>query len=944
MGVQVNMDIYGEIKHSATQQVRHATAGPGRIGDGGGACEGGTVYHSLGSGKVDSLTPTYSWFIVVSVEAAMDLSGVLLALTMALLTSVATLAQPNLLGQALHAQSMYFLYQGEVVLTKSTWLVSFSLDMKPYRNQVEEIVEKVKELHEVLQGVEVVFGTHQEKDDQDPGLYNLTAADKAYHKNIELFKMEGEASMKEATALQQLYTELEESFLLPRSVAWSSYVEAKPRLPGRHRTRRSVLSLVGFLLGGVVDIASLVSAKQLRSRVKVLSEDVDALRHATRDSFSILNVTQEHVNQNRIAINKLGEEIAEATKQMQMAFTQLEERTLRELYYAMVNSQIHSYFNVVQNALRRAFTQLVMLRADLNSAALGRMNFGMVSREQLRTTIRKIQNLLPQGYFIPVDEHDLGPLYKHGGVIVFAVDQVLYTTMAIPVARIATEFDVYKLISVPHLREDLGVSLRYKLRETGLAISKDKMTYQIMTAAEATLCGNAATKFCILSRAMYSVTRNPSCLTSLFMKDQDGINRLCEVTRNTGPEHVFAEYLFEGVWLVSSHHELSFSQVCNPQENQMNPEASAIKIKRGSNLVRLKKGCRATSDVLSLPTYFSRSSNEQVKDRFQTEFTNMKSIALFSDQSTYYGKSGGLPNINFSRLPEEERPGPNTLDYWINKFQGHRDQNEGGFMKILVTVAIILAVVSTLAWVGFLFWKWVHIKGHMGVKPTCTGPQTTMHTSISHQPGILSQSLPELPPGAGAQLEQRHFKPNFIYGPSMGNTQDDHLGTRYQVGSGGTLYEFIQTNDINQTRNGRSRAEDAPVYEPFEHIYHGGSQQLTGPICTLHTIPEADEVEYVTQQDSTTLTTRQNLVGTTGPRILDPMTPAVNQHGVGVHAPEEARMTTNHVPVDLKRSGEQHDLPTQINPKRRCMEGVQFTSCRSQEDLNARQPYEDSLR
>ena len=730
------------------------------------------------------------------------------------------LQQPSLLGQSLPAQSMYFLYEGQVVLTKETWLVSFSLDMEPYQKQVAQIVETVNELNEVLKEIKPYTNEQPAQGgDQDQMQSNLTEADKAYQKSLELFKMEGEHSMQEAAALQGLYGELEESFLLPRSISWTSYVENKPRLPGRHRNKRSILSLVGFILGGIVDIGTLVSVNQLRSKVKVLSSNVDDLMHATKDAYSILNVTQEQVHQNRVALNTLGREIAAATQQMQVAFSQLEERTLKELYYAMVMSQIHSYFNVVQNALRRAFTQLIMLREDLNSAALGRMNFGLVSREQLRATVRKIQNLLPQGYFIPVDEHDLGPLYRNAGVIVFSVGQVLYTTMAIPVARIAAEFDVYQLVSVPHLRDDLGVSLQYRLEETGLAISKDRMTYQLMTGMQASICGNPATPFCILAKPMYSVTRNPSCLSVLFMKQQTGIDQLCEVIRNTGPEHTVAKYLFEGAWLISSRQSLTLSQVCNPQAGAMHPEAGEIQLKRGSNLVKLKKGCRATSDILSLPTYFSSSSSEQIKDRFQKEFTKMKGITLFSNQSTYYGKSGGLPTIDFSSLPEGEKPGQDTLDFWINRFKNPRVNNQGPAGKILLVIAIILVILSTMACVGTICWAWVQKRRDGVVQFTHKDKKAAPGQAQAPQPRIIYQPLPKLPPGHELRLDPEHFQRNLIYQPTLASAQGRESEPHYPE-SRETIYDFTEVDRTYPTRSDKNGSEDIPKYEPFDHIYH----------------------------------------------------------------------------------------------------------------------------
>jgi hypothetical protein len=552
--------------------------------------------------------------------------------------------------------------------------------------------------------------------------------------------------MQEASTLKDVYDELEEAFLLPRKVAYQ----------GR-RNKRSILSLVSFALGGIVDIATLVSVNQMKSKVKLLSANMDELIHATSDAFSILNVTQEEVHQNRLALNYLGEEIQRATNQLNRAFSELQERTLRELYYTMVISQVQSYFNIVQNALRRAFNQLIMLRADLTSGASGRMSFGLVTRDQLRTTIRKIENQLPEGYHIPIDEHDLGPLYRNGGVMMFSLEKRLYTTMAIPVARRSTAFDVYRLISVPHLREDLGVTFQYKLSETGIAISKDKLTYQLMSAPEATLCGNQGTTYCILEKPMYSVTRNPSCLSALFMKRQANIDRLCEAIRHTGPEHTVARYLLDGTWLVSSIQDFTLSQVCNPREGDTHHEAADIRVRRGSNLIRLLKGCRATSDILTLPTYFSSSSNEQIKGKFNSEFSRMREINLFSNQSTYFGHHGGLTTLNFTGLPNTPFRGEHTIEDWINHWGKPREPSRPGWGGLTLALTLSSVIVYIAACTGMIIWvRRVRKRGRSLVD----GTPNSKHQKAKARnlrPSLMYRKLPPIPAHIPTQDDPGRF-------------------------------------------------------------------------------------------------------------------------------------------------------------------------------------------
>ena len=114
------------------------------------------------------------------------------------------------------SQSLYFLYEGDVVISHQVWLLSFAMDLEPFEREVQHIVDEVTELNEELKGVTIdvpdpdhimvipLEGTPQEETNNMTKVKEAAVStDTAYRKSLELFKMEAHAH-KGATSRYQL--------------------------------------------------------------------------------------------------------------------------------------------------------------------------------------------------------------------------------------------------------------------------------------------------------------------------------------------------------------------------------------------------------------------------------------------------------------------------------------------------------------------------------------------------------------------------------------------------------------------------------------------------------------------------------------------------------------------------------------------------------------------
>ena len=157
----------------------------------------------------------------------------------------------------------------------------------------------------------------------------------------------------------------------------------------------------------------------------------------------------------------------------------------------------------------------------------------------------------------------------------------------------------------------------------------------IITASEAKICGSPGNPFCVLARPIFSIRRNACCLSSLFVKDQAAIDKLCRFSQVDLPTKVSASYVLDGIWLLATEDVLPMTLVCIDEDHNRRATNIQLSLPRGNNIVRLQKNCKAVSEKMKLPLYFANSSSAQSKSLFQTEYRRMGRIQLYDRSRDY---------------------------------------------------------------------------------------------------------------------------------------------------------------------------------------------------------------------------------------------------------------------------------------------------------------------
>ena len=115
----------------------------------------------------------------------------------------------------------------------------------------------------------------------------------------------------------------------------------------------------------------------------------------------------------------------------------------------------------------------------------------------------------------------------------------------IPLTDLDSSMTLYKIYNLPVFHHEISKSLIYNIEGNNSAVTKVNKYANILSDTEFIKCTLIQGHFCNLNTALNHTDSNPMCLTAIFLKDNNKIQKQCilAVTKITGPQ---ANYLNQG--------------------------------------------------------------------------------------------------------------------------------------------------------------------------------------------------------------------------------------------------------------------------------------------------------------------------------------------------------------------------------------------------------------
>ena len=227
----------------------------------------------------------------------------------------------------------------------------------------------------------------------------------------------------------------------------------------------------------------------IRRKLVAIGDSQRTLARQARSSLSILNVTRIDLAKNRQTINRqdIKDELEQMTRSMSVELQKLEGFEAQFMQLLMAINRLKQTSQALQLSLEHVIAQLDML-------SLGHLSPSIVTPGHLRDILLKIQAALPHILRLPPDPSlGLWRYYNSPSCIILIEDTKLLALVPILLLNRGSIFEVFQTINLsipyPGTKRELGVTAKYKLEATCIALNPARTKFMLLTAPEAENAG-----------------------------------------------------------------------------------------------------------------------------------------------------------------------------------------------------------------------------------------------------------------------------------------------------------------------------------------------------------------------------------------------------------------------------------------------------------------------
>lgn len=580
--------------------------------------------------------------------------------------------------QSLATSGVQFVPEGSVYAAYSGWVVSFTIDLAPYRQLLHDT--RV-ELDRLQADVEYLLQTP---------INNVSA-------KVQLALTHVRAKYGPAIELEINKVSLE--------LRYVEDIMGNIELVGIHRRpKRAVLPIIGEVLSVLFGVASENDIAKLKRGLVQLGRGQIAIAHVVLDSLTLVNKTNIEVKRNRQLLNQLTNSLGQLRGQVQDIITNITSKIYPSIISQEIVQNILHSIKLVSDAVRNAKLAVQVLQDNLHETMQGKVSSKMILPRVLRSVLLGIQKELPPDLSLPVDPRKQLSWYYNNLAAALLPDRTRFHAVTlVPLVEGQALFSIYRVIQVPVPHAAHLQAAEYVLSDTHFAVAPTGGHYTTLNDLEASSCIKTDIGYCAFLKPLSSLTNMPSCLSVLFLQEAKLISKLCPVKVSIVQNYPLVRYLFGATWLISTPLDVTFHIACTQTRSRV--DLKTIHIQRGVMLLNLGEGCTGFNDFVNLPAYTIKRSSKVITNVFNqtaikldklpniwTVFGNYNNNNFGSD--SVYASPSGLPNISDnSEILQDMKNRMNSLENGINiSWSGMEMTHQTTYIVIGIVILVLVAI------------------------------------------------------------------------------------------------------------------------------------------------------------------------------------------------------------------------------------------------------------
>lgn len=482
----------------------------------------------------------------------------------------------------------YFTQLGDAYATYSSWLVTFTMNLTPYKGHLEGLEKEIVTVKTVFDNL---LKTQVDA--------KMTPLQRGHF--MSLANHTSKFVYSEVNQFYHEYWQINEAWVQLNTFLYSKKVTI--------RQKRAILPIVGDLLSSLFGTATKSDLHKIKQTLSHLQGNQIDIINTVQQGLTLMNKTNTFAKQNRYTLNKL----INATNTIQSQVRDLKYRVLQlepVVIFTFLQDKLHHLFHIVSSTLRQCEMDIQKLYTAIKETNQGQLPMELIPPSKLMILLRKISKRLPKGFLLPVDPMTkVQWYYRHLKAMLIPEKNRIHILTAIPLAHRESYFTVYEILAIPVPHPQVNMIAKYELEGSHIAISKDKASYILMDGNELTTCDMQNTAYCSFKQPVLPLS-SPTCASSLFTNDQRAIHRYCKRHLTAHDKYPLVFYLHKGQWLIASRTQFSMHVSCVKDNEQI---LNTYEVSQPLQIFDLQSGCTAYSPHFKLLPYYMAGSTDEIK-------------------------------------------------------------------------------------------------------------------------------------------------------------------------------------------------------------------------------------------------------------------------------------------------------------------------------------------
>ena len=533
----------------------------------------------------------------------------------------------------------YFVYENTVFASYSSWVISYSVDITPYRVHLSEILSEI---------------------------YNFRSAIEELLQNAPANSVNSSEAYKVRMVRQQISDMLQhesKEFITEFEVIRDTLENIETlTVQANTRPKRSILPAVGNLMSFLFGVSTEDNVNRLRDSIYNIQDTNEQIVHVVSDSLTLINKSNEEIRTNRKALRKLTNATSKLRDEFQIFAQDLYLVLFPEFTYIQLVTRLQAIFNIISIHIRQIHLTLNDLQIQLQTSVQGNLSPSLITSQELEHVLLSIQKQLPNDIMLPYSTNRDGLLkyYQYLQPTLVTTRSGFHVLMAIPLMHQSTEYEIYRAVQVPVPNPDVRLGAQYSIESEYFAISRDKTFYIPLALNEILHCLDGP--ICQFNSPPYSVINYPQCITSLFLHDSQGVSVNCKKNIIEMGKPVLKQ-LFPQNYVISTVNPFNITILC-PNKQKRIPVTSIY-------MFELNEGCSLDSKYFQLPKQIKGQTNIERDVQFSAQIEISKLATSIWNQSKTINSilsdsDTSLDEIN-NALPELDNVPIQQLQYILTK-------------------------------------------------------------------------------------------------------------------------------------------------------------------------------------------------------------------------------------------------------------------------------------